>query len=177
MRRKLTVFVAAILALIAGLAPVSYAIYAAYTNTIEKAETQLRTIAQGIAEDTSAMLLQIDQGLIALSGLSYACGSSDISAMNNMAYDIPGISELGLIRPDRKLVCTSWGVVDPPVDPELPPPVPGFRLIGPLEIRLMDRYGLIAIRQREDGSEISALIHPSALIGYLGAESVVQTCR
>ncbi len=162
-------FVAAILALIAGLAPVGYAIYTAYTTTIENAELHLRSIAQGIAEDTSGLLLQIDQGLIALSDLSYECRSSDISAMNKMAYDIPGISELALIRPDRKLVCTSWGVVDPPVDPELPPPVPGFRLAGPFEIRLLDRYGLIALRQREDGSELAALIHPSVLIGHLGA--------
>jgi sensor c-di-GMP phosphodiesterase-like protein len=34
----------------------------------------------------------------------------------------------------------------------------------------MNRYGLIAIRQLEDGSEIGALIHPSVLIGNLGAD-------
>jgi sensor c-di-GMP phosphodiesterase-like protein len=169
MRRKLTIFLAVVLALLAGLGPIGYAIYAAYTTTISNAEANLQSIAHGIADDTSDMLLQIDQGLIALSGLSYDCTASDISAMNNMAYDIPGISELGLIRPDRKLVCTSWGAVDPPVDPGLPPPVPGFRLVGPLEIKLMERFGLVAIRQREDGSEIGALIHPSALIGQLGA--------
>ncbi|MDX1698245.1 MAG: EAL domain-containing protein, partial [Thiohalobacterales bacterium] len=142
----------------------------AYVTTIGNAESSLRLIAQEIADDTSALLLQIDQGLIALSGLSYACTESDIRAMNNMAYDIPGISELSLIRPDRKLVCTSWGKVDPPIDPELPPPAAGFRLVGPVEIRLMDRYGLVAIRQREDGSEVGALIHPNVLIGHLGAD-------
>lgn len=161
---------AVLLALVAGLVPVGYAIYAAYTNTIENAEIHLRSIAQGIADDTSGLLLQIDQGLVALSDLSFQCRPTDISAMNKMAYDIPGISELVLIRSDRKLVCASWGVVDPPVDPELPPPVPGFRLTGPFEIRLLDRYGLIAIRQRQDGSELAALIHPSVLIGHLGAD-------
>ena len=169
MRRKLTILLAVILAMLAGLGPIGYAIYAAYTTTISNAEANLQSIARGIANDTSEMLLQIDRGLIALSGLSYACGAKDISAMNNMAYDIPGISELGLIRPDRKLVCSSWGAVDPPVDPGLPPPVPGFRLLGPLEITLMERFGLVAIRQRDDGSEIVAFIHPSALIGQLGA--------
>ena len=90
--------------------------------------------------------------------------------MNTMAYDIPGISDIGLLSPDRKLVCTSWGPVKPPLKPDLPPPQVGFRLLGPLEIRLMERYGLIAIRQREDGSQIAALIHPSVLIGHLGAD-------
>ena len=170
MRRKLTTIFAALLAIFLGLVPVALAIYASYVTTVENAESSLRLIAQRIADDTSTLLLQIDQGLIALSGLSFSCGPSDIKAMNNMAYDISGISEISLIRPDRKLVCTSWGVVDPPLDPGLPPPEAGFRLIGPIEIRLMDRYGLVAIRQREDGSEIGALIHPSVLIGSLGAD-------
>jgi len=170
MRRKQSIIIVAVLAVIAGLAPVSYAIYAAYTATISNAEDNLQSIARGIAASTSELLLQVDQGLIALADLSYRCSQSDISAMNKMAYDIPGISELGLIRPDRKLVCTSWGVVDPPVDPGLPAPSPGFRLIGPVEIPIMDRYGLIAIRQRPDGSELGALIHPSVLIGRLGGD-------
>jgi len=34
----------------------------------------------------------------------------------------------------------------------------------------MNRYGLIALLQREDGSELVALIHPSVLIGHLHAE-------
>ncbi|MBT8122509.1 MAG: EAL domain-containing protein [Gammaproteobacteria bacterium] len=170
MRRKITIITAVLLALIAGLAPVGYAIHAAYTTTIRNAENNLRTIARGIAEGTSSFLLQVDQGLVALSELSFECGPKQIGAMNKMAYDIPGISELLLIRPDRKVVCTSWGVVEPPRKPGLPPPRPGFQLAGPLEIRLMERYGLIALRQREDGSELGALIHPSVLIGQLGAD-------
>lgn len=170
MRRKLTVLLTILVAFIAGLAPVGYAIYLAYNTTIKNAEENLRTIAHGIAAGTSELLTNIDQGLIALSGLDYQCTPDDVAAMNTMAYDIPGISDIGIMRPDRKLVCTSWGPVDPPVVPELPPPANGFRLLGPLEIRLMKRYGLIAIRQREDGSEIGALIHPSVLIGHLGAD-------
>ena len=170
MRRKLTILLATLVALIAGLAPVSYAIFLAYNTTVKNAEESLRTIAQGIAADTSDLLTDIDQGLIALSGLGYRCTSDDIAAMNTMAYDIPGISDIGLMRPDRKLVCTSWGPVNPPINPELPPASAGFQLLGPLEIRLMKRYGLIALRQRKDGSEIGALIHPSVLIGHLGAD-------
>ena len=34
----------------------------------------------------------------------------------------------------------------------------------------MKRFGLIAMRKREDGSEIGALLHPSILIGRLGAD-------
>ena len=90
--------------------------------------------------------------------------------MNTMAYDIPEISELGLMRPDGKLVCTSWGPVSPPVAPEIPKHSHGFKLLGPMEIKLMKRFGLIAIRLREDGSRIGALIHPSVLIGRLGAD-------
>jgi sensor c-di-GMP phosphodiesterase-like protein len=170
MRRKLTILVATLIAALAGLVPVSYAIYLAYNTTIEKAEDNLRAIAQSIAMDTSSLLTDIDQGLIALSRLGDRCTQEDVTAMNTMAYDIPGISDIGLIRPDRKLFCSSWGAVRPPVTPELPPPAAGFRLLGPLEIKMMDRYGLVAIRQREDGSEIGALIHPTVLIGHLGAD-------
>jgi len=170
MRRKLTILLATLIAALAGLVPVGYAIYLAYNTTIEKAEDTLRAIAQGIATDTSSLLTDIDQGLIALSSLGNRCTPEDVTAMNTMAYDIPGISDIGLIRSDRKLFCSSWGAVRPAVTPELPPPAGGFRLLGPLEIRMMDRYGLVAIRQREDGSEIGALIHPTVLIGHLGAD-------
>jgi len=170
MRRKLTILLATLTAALAGLVPVGYAIYLAYNTTIENAEDNLRAIARGIATDTSVLLNDIDQGLIALSSLGNRCTPEDVTAMNTMAFDIPGISDIGLIRPDRKLFCTSWGAVSPPVTPQLPPPAAGFRLLGPLEIRMMDRFGLIAIRQREDGSEIGALIHPSVLIGHLGAD-------
>ena len=170
MKRTLIIVLASLVALAAGLAPVSTAIWLAYKTTVGKAEANLHSIALTIAADTSKILLDIDQGLIALADLSYKCTPDDINAMNTMAYDIPEISELGLIRPDRKLVCTSWGSVSPPVRPEIPPPAGGFRLLGPMEIKLMKRYGLIAIRQREDGSELGALIHPSVLIGRLGAD-------
>jgi sensor c-di-GMP phosphodiesterase-like protein len=171
MKRKLIIGLAALVALAAGLAPVSTAIWLAYKTTAGKAEANLLSIAQTIAADTSKILLDIDQGLVALADLSYNCTADDIKAMNTMAYDIPEISDIGLMRPDRKLVCTSWGVVSPPVEPAIPPSsVSGFRLLGPLEIKLMKRYGLIAIRQREDGSALGALIHPSVLIGRLGAD-------
>ena len=55
-----------------------------------------------------------------------------------MTYDIPQISEMGIMRPDRKLVCTSWGPVVPPVAPDIPEPVNGFRLVGPVEIRTVN---------------------------------------
>lgn len=170
MRRKLTILLATLIAALAGLVPVGYAIYLAYDTTLKNAEDNLRAIAQGIADDTSELLTNVDQGLIALSGLGNRCTQEDVTAMNTMAFDVPGISDIGLIRPDRKLFCSSWGAVTPPVTPQLPPPAGGFRLLGPLEIRMMDRYGLIALRQREDGSEIGALIHPSVLIGHLGAD-------
>jgi sensor c-di-GMP phosphodiesterase-like protein len=169
-RRRLIVLLATVVAMIAGLAPVSYAIYLAYKTTVGNAEDNLRSIAQDIAADTSQLLNDINQGLIALSDLTYKCSAADVSTMNTMSYDIPGISEIGLISPDRKLVCTSWGPVNPAFKPELPPSQAGFRLLGPMEIRLMKRYGLIAIRQREDGSEIAALIHPSVLLGHMGAD-------
>ncbi|MFV1973351.1 MAG: EAL domain-containing protein [Thiohalobacterales bacterium] len=170
MKRKLIILLASMLAVLAGLAPVSIAIWLAYQTTLSNAESSLRNIAQSIAADTSKMLQDVDEALVALSGLSYDCTPDDIAALNTMAYDIPEISDIGLIRPDRKLVCTSWGVVDPPLEPDLPPPVQGFRLVGPLEIKLMQRYGLVALRQWPDGSEIGALIHPSVLIGHLGAD-------
>ena len=170
LRRRLIVLLATVVAMVAGLAPVSYAIYLAYNTTVVNAEDNLRTIAQAIAADTSQLLNDINQGLIALSDLTNQCSADDVSAMNTMAYDIPGISEIGLISHGRKLVCTSWGPVKLPFKPELPPPQAGFRLLGPQEIRLLKRYGLIALRQREDGSEIAALIHPSVLIGHMGAD-------
>jgi sensor c-di-GMP phosphodiesterase-like protein len=170
LRRRLIVLLAAAFALVAGLAPVGYAIYLAYKMTVGNAEDNLHTIAQDIAADTSQLLNTINQGLVALSDLDYKCTADDVSAMNTMSYDIPGISEIGLIRPDGKLVCTSWGPINPPFKPELPPSQAGFRLLGPLEIRLMKRYGLIAVRQREDDSAVVALIHPSVLIGHMGAD-------
>jgi sensor c-di-GMP phosphodiesterase-like protein len=170
LRRRLTILLATLVAIVAVLAPVGYALQLAYKTTVGKSEDNLRTIAQTIAADTSRLLNDINQGLVALSDLDYRCTFDAVSAMNTMAYDIPGISDIGLITADRKLVCTSWGPIKPPLKTELPPPQVGFRLLGPLEISLMDRYGLIAIRQREDGSEIAALIHPSVLIGHLGAD-------
>jgi len=170
MKRKLIILLASMLAVLAGLAPVSIAIWLAYRTTLTNAESSLHNIAQSIAVDTSKMLQDVDEALVALKGLSYDCTPAEVATMNTMAYDIPEISDIGLIRPDRKLVCTSWGVIDPPVEPDLPPPVQGFRLVGPLEIRMMQRYGLVALRQWPDGSEIGALIHPSVLIGHLGAD-------
>ena len=170
MKRKLIIVLASLVALAAGLAPVGTAIWLAYKTTVGKAEANLHAIAQTIAADTSQILLDIDQGLIALADLSYECTTDDINAMNTMAYDIPEISEIGLIRPDRKLVSTSWGPVSPLIEPGLPKPAGGFRLLGPMELKLMQRYGLLALRLREDGSELGALIHPSVLIGRLGAD-------
>ena len=170
MKRAMIILLASLAALVAGLAPVSIAIWFAYTNTVGDAEANLHSIAETIAADTSQLLDDIDQGLIALSDLSFRCTTADVNAMNTMAYDIPEISELGLMRPDGKLVCTSWGPIKPPVEPEIPEPSPGFSLLGPIEIKLMDRFGLVAIRLREDGSSLGALIHPSILIGRLGAD-------
>ncbi len=170
MKRKLIILLASLLAVLAGLAPVSIAIWLAYQTTLSSAESRLRNIAQAIARDTSQMLQDVDEALVALSDLSHDCTPADIAAMNTMAYDIPEISDIGLMRADRKLVCTSWGIVDPPLEPDLPPPAQGFRLVGPLEIKVMQRYGLVALRQWQDGSEIGALIHPSVLIGHLGAD-------
>ena len=166
LRRRLTILLATLVALVAVLAPVGYALHLAYNTTVGKSEDNLRSIAQTIATDTSRLLNDINQGLVALSDLDYRCSADDVRAMNTMAYDIPGISDIGLVTPKGKLVCTSWGAIKPPLKAELPPPQVGFRLLGPLEIRLMDRYGLIAIRLREDGSQIAALIHPSVLIGH-----------
>jgi len=170
MRRRLTIFLAIVVAVVVGLAPVGYALYLAYKTTVDNAENNLRAIAQDIAADTSKLLKDINQGLSTFSEPGYQCTDNDIRSMNTIAYDIPGISEVGLIRPDRMLVCTSWGKINPPTRPELPPAQPGFRLTGPQEIHLMNRYGLIAMLQREDGSELMALIHPSVLIGRLGAD-------
>jgi sensor c-di-GMP phosphodiesterase-like protein len=136
MKRKLIIVLASLVALAAGLTPVGTAIWLAYKTTVGKAEANLHAIAQTIAADTSQILLDIDQGLIALADLSYECTTDDINAMNTMAYDIPEISEIGLIRPDRKLVCTSWGPVSPPIKPGLPKPAGGFRLLGPMELKL-----------------------------------------
>ena len=170
LRRRLTILLATLVAIVAVLAPVGYALHLAYNTTVGKSEDNLHSIAQTIASDTSRLLNDINQGLVALSDLDYRCTYEDVRAMNTMAYDIPGISDIGLITADRKLVCTSWGAIKPPLETELPAPQVGFRLLGPLEVRLMERYGLIAIHQREDGSEIAALIHPSVLIGHLGAD-------
>ncbi len=170
MKRKLIILLAALAALAAGLVPVSIAIWFAYTTTVGEAEANLHSIAETIAANTSQLLDDVDQGLIALSDLSYDCTPEDVKAMNTMAYDIPEISDLGLMRPDGKLVCTSWGPVIPPVVPDIPEPSPGFSLLGPMEIKLMNRFGLIAIRLREDGSRLGALIHPSVLIGRLVAD-------
>ena len=170
MRRRLTILLAIVVAIVVGLAPVSFALYLAYKTTVGNAEDNLRAIAQDIAADTSQLLNDINQGLNVLSELGYQCTADDVRSMNTIAYDIPGISEVGLIRPDRMLVCTSWGKINPPLKPELPPPHPGFRLVGPQEIHLLNRYGLLALLQREDGSVLIALIHPSVLIGHLGAD-------
>jgi sensor c-di-GMP phosphodiesterase-like protein len=170
MKRTLIILFASLAALIAGLAPVGIAIWFAYTTTVGNAEANLHSIAETIAADTSQLLGDIDQGLIALSDLPYNCTPEAVDAMNTMAYDIPEISELGLMRPDGKLVCTSWGPINPPVKPDIPKPSHGFSLLGPMEIKLMKRFGLIAIRLREDGSSLGALIHPSILIGRLGAD-------
>ena len=169
-RRKLIIFLAALVAGVAGLAPVSFAIWLAYSTTVENAESRLRSIAQTMAADTSRILQDVDQALIALYRTSFECTTQDVRAMNTMAYDIPEISDIGIMRPDRKLVCTSWGPVRPPVEPDIPPPETGFRLVGPLEIKLMKRYGLLALRKWENGPEIGALLHPSVLIGRLGAD-------
>jgi len=169
-RRKLIIFFAALVAGVAGLAPVTLAIWLAYRTTAENAESKLRAIAQTMAADTSKILQDVDQALVALYGTSFDCGAQDVRAMNTMAYDVPEISDIGIMRPDRKLVCTSWGPVQPPVKPDIPPPETGFRLIGPLEIKLMKRYGLLALRKWENGPEIGALLHPSVLIGRLGAD-------
>ncbi|MCK5383500.1 MAG: hypothetical protein KAJ65_07030, partial [Gammaproteobacteria bacterium] len=80
MRRKLTILLAILVAALAGLLPVSYAIYLAYNTTIENAEDNLRAIAQGIATDTSDLLTDIDQGLIALSSLGNQCTPEDVTA-------------------------------------------------------------------------------------------------
>lgn len=169
-RRSLTAVLAVSLAVLAGVAPLGLALHKARTMNIDDARDGLRAVAERIAASTSDLLTQIDQGLVALNDLSYRCTPDDIRALNNMAYDIPEISEIGLITPARKLVCSSWGVVEPAVNPGLPEPLAGFRLIGPVEIRIMQRYGLVALRLRNDGSEIAALIHPDILIGRLGAD-------
>jgi sensor c-di-GMP phosphodiesterase-like protein len=170
MRRKLTILLLSLLVFVIGLAPVSLAIWFAYKTTLENAEASLRSISQTIAADTSKILHDVDEGLIALSGIGLDCSAEDVTALNTVAYDIPEISNIGLMRPDRKIVCTSWGPVEPPVKTEIPVSTPGFRLVGPMEIKLMKRYGLIAMRQSADGSGVGALIHPSVLIGRLGVD-------
>ncbi len=170
MDRTGTIILAVFAALLVGLAPIGLVIWISYKQTVQSAELELRGIAESIALDTNEILGMVDQQLKKLEDLGYECDADTVQRLRRAAFDVPEISELGLVTASGRLACTSWGAVEPDTLVDVPPAQPGLRLRGPILIPAMPRRALVVARTRADGGEVHALIQRRVMIGRLRAD-------
>ncbi|AHE52722.1 EAL domain-containing protein [Sphingomonas sanxanigenens] len=112
MRRRKILFVATVLAVCAGIAPLVVAAHVAETRALRAEQDSLAANARRAMRGANLNLQQAEQGLRAIEKERWqGCSPGHIARMRQLAVDNPVIDEVGYYRNGR-LVCTSWGTVE-----------------------------------------------------------------
>ena len=170
MNRSRIILISALLTAVAAIAPVALALVLAQADIRERAEQNLGAAAGFLAHDAAGLLRQVDEALTAIGELGSGCSESDLQQLRQLVFDIPEISETGIVTADGRLVCTSWGPVQPPEQLNRPPAQRALRVRHYDRVRIMQRPAVVVARTREDGSEVNALLPTRVLMGVISAE-------
>ncbi|MGF7146607.1 sensor c-di-GMP phosphodiesterase-like protein [Sphingomonas zeicaulis] len=112
MRRKKILFVATVLAIGAGIAPLVVAGHMSEKRALQAEQDYLAANARWTMRRANLNLTQAEQGLRAIEQERWQdCSPAHIARMRQLAVDNPAIDEIGYYQHGR-LVCTSWGTVD-----------------------------------------------------------------
>lgn len=112
MHRKNILFVAAVLAICAGIAPLFVAGHMSEVRALQAEQEYLAANARWTMRRANLNLAQAEHGLRAIEKEGWgACTPAHIARMRQLAVDNPAIDEIGYFQNGR-LVCTSWGTVD-----------------------------------------------------------------
>ncbi len=163
-RRKIIV-AASVGTVAAVLVPLVLAAWLAYRFTFGEARDLVAQRANDLAANVSTVLNQVSSSLASADSLPLNCTPAVIQRLRELAFDLAEITEIGLMRPDGTLICSSWGPVDPPARFDIEPFDGELSLKGPITARMVSRLVLVAERRRPDGGLSNALLHPRTLVG------------
>lgn len=116
-------------------------------------------------QEIDALLYQLSNYFEDNEKLSPQCLASDLSVLRRAHFKMPMVAEFGLVDPQGRLICASWGKVFPPKTTASPKPInPGeMRFFGPVHTTLVGEAALVISRTRQDGYELNALLPQSIL--------------
>ncbi len=182
MPRKVIQSIAIIIAIIVGIGPISLSIWYSYKETLRQAEENLQIIVSGIVNSTLFSMSQIKQGFNEVDSITKTCSKDNIAQLRDFVFDLPYMTAANIITPQGKLVCSSWGKVEPPRHVSKPRGIPGrFYLTGPVNGSLLQRKSVILSRVRKDGYLVEAMVSPkilsSGLIGDFGQNGFAAIVR
>ncbi|WP_051147579.1 EAL domain-containing protein [Agarivorans albus] len=103
-------------------------------------------------------LKAIDQQFEQLSHVSEQCQEDTLIALRKVHFKISYIAEMGLVSQHGKLLCSSWGKLDPPTDVLKPINSNVLRYFGPLVLEYTKEPAMVVAKTRPDGSEVNAAI-------------------
>ena len=101
--------------------------------------------------------------------LDVSCDRKTLLTLRRAHFQIPNVSEFGMMDPHGYLICASWGKVSPAIKTSGPKPIePGvLRFFGPIHTDLVGEAGLVIAKTRSDGYEMNALLPQSILYSHL----------
>ncbi len=87
------------------------------------------------------------------------CDENMIYRLRARQFDLPFVSEFGVVTEDGMLTCTSWQKLTPPLEVPVKPAIEsGLRYFGPTMVEFMQKSAFVVAQTRPDGSEINALL-------------------
>ncbi|WP_163132779.1 EAL domain-containing protein [Agarivorans sp. Alg241-V36] len=148
----------ALLALFFSLLPIAIS----YLWIVETSKQQRRDAFhhdyQITFKNISHNLNAIDQQFNLLTEVSENCQEDTLIALRKVHFRISYIAEMGIVSPHGKLVCSSWGKLDSPIEVLKPISSQVLRHFGPLALEYTKEPAMIVAKTRPDGSEINAAI-------------------
>ena len=115
---------------------------------------------QWLLAELNERMHAIDQFFIQQDKLSLTCDADVLHTLRAAHFYIGNVAEFGMRAPDGKLVCTSWGKLEPAIEVigNSPPDLARLRFFGPVHTRYIGEVALVIAKTRSDGSEINALL-------------------
>ncbi len=120
MRRHIIIVLAGVAAVIAVIGPVVGLLYLSFGEMVRAHERQLVAHARSVLQRTDEIFASTERTLRdvadATGGL---CEADEIKILQRATFRSLHIREIGMIE-DGRLICTTWGVVNPPRAVEIP---------------------------------------------------------
>ncbi|QTL34704.1 EAL domain-containing protein [Pseudoalteromonas viridis] len=134
-----------------------------YVQQKDAAKQSVQAASELIRLELDTQLRNIDRFLKQAEQLNQACDGRTISLMREQVFVNPALSEIGIVDQSGRLLCNSFGRLDPAVQTTEPIKQPGLRYHGPIITDFLQVPAFVLARTRSDGFEVNALLPTSWL--------------